>query len=301
MNPQYSNYQLHAKIDYMEQFIDLDSFIRGDKNTPDQIYAYYKLNHLIYRLHHSQEGFMHFRVSQNGCFTDEDIYYQPDFIAKYIRKGDNVLELGSGQGANLLYLAHSFPSARFTGLDLSEYKGLDQPDNARFFQMDYSDLRRFKDSSFDVIYAIETLVHAKDKEKVLREVKRVLKPGGRIIYYDYALSAEYNTFDAHVQKAIALISKGGAAAMIESEEQLRTHFRNVGFTQVHDADLSRETLPDLRHLERKAHRILKRPKVAEAVFQVLPERLVSNIILGYLGFDSCNAGVITYQEWVFRK
>ncbi len=37
------------------------------------------------------------------------------------------------------------------------------------------------------------------------------------------------------------------------------------------------------------------------MFWLLPEQFVSNIILGYLGYDSSNAGVCLYQEWVLRK
>ena len=31
---------------------------------------------------------MHFRISKNGVFTDEDVYYQPDVVYEYIKKND---------------------------------------------------------------------------------------------------------------------------------------------------------------------------------------------------------------------
>ena len=46
---------------------------------------------------------------------------------------------------------------------------------------------------------------------------------------------------------------------------------------------------------------MKRPTVARLMFWFLPDQFVSNIILGYLGYDSGNAGIGTYQEWVMRK
>lgn len=122
-----------------------------------------------------------------------------------------------------------------------------------------------------------------------------------MIVYDYALSAAYNTFDAHTQKAIALISKGCASAMIESLDELNSHYTNSGLTIERTTDVSDETLPDLRRLERKAAKIMNRPTLAKLMFALLPEQYVTNIIVGYLGYDSCKSGVITYQEWLLRK
>jgi len=301
MNPNYSNYQLHAKVDAMAKFLNLNKFIEGEKNSLDEIKSYYRINEWAYKHFHSQDGFMHFRISQNGCFTDEDVYHQPDAVSQFINKGDLVMELGFGQGANLLYLAHSHPDAQFYGVDLSPLKQKDIPSNVRTFQMDYSNLSQFEDNSVDVAYAFETIVHNADKEKIYREVCRVLKPNGVFIIYDYALSADYQTFDDHVQKAIALISKGCASALIESLDDFERHYTNCGLTIERQTDYSMNTLPDLKRLERKATKILSRPMLARLMFGLFPEQFVTNIIVGYLGYDSCKSGVITYQEWVLRK
>ena len=180
-------------------------------------------------------------------------------------------------------------------------KSKDVPENVSTYQQDYSNLSRFEDNSVDVMYAFETIVHNTDKEKIYREVSRVLKPGGVMVVYDYALSARYETFDAHIQKAIALISKGGAAAMIESLDELNTHYTNCGLTVEKWTDYTLETLPDLKRLERKAAKILRRPRLARLIFRLLSQQFTSNIIMGYLGYDAGNAGVIYYVEWVLRK
>lgn len=301
MNPNYSLYKLHAKIETMGQFLNLDKYIQGEKNSLEQIRSYFKVNDWAYRHFHSQDGFMHFRISQNGCFTDDDVYYQPDAVSKYIKAGDVVMELGFGQGANLLYLAHCHPEARFIGVDLSPLKRKDVPKNVSTYQQDYSSLSQFEDNSVDVMYAFETVVHNTDKEKIYREVCRVLKPNGVIVVFDYALAEKLETYDAVIQKAIALISKGGAAAMIESLEELNTHYTNCGLTIEKSIDHTRATLPDLKRLERKAAKILERRTLAKLMFWLLPEQFVTNIILGYLGYDSGNAKIGSYQEWVLRK
>ena len=285
----------------MSKFLNLDKLIEGEKNSLEQIRSYFKINDWAYRHFHSQDGFMHFRISSSGCFTDEDVYYQPDCVSEFIKPSAVVMELGFGQGANLLYLARCHPDARFIGVDLSPLRRKEVPANVSTYQQDYSSLAQFADSSIDVMYAFETVVHNTDKEKIYREVCRVLKPGGVIVIFDYALAARLETYDAHIQKAIALISKGGAAAMIESLEELNTHYVNCGLTIERSIDHTRATLPDLKRLERKAAKILERPTVSRLMFWLLPEQFVTNIILGYLGYDSGNAGIGSYQEWVLRK
>ena len=87
MNKGYYIYRIHSKVDAMSKFIDLEKLINGEKNSLAQIRNYFKVSHWAYKLFHSQDGFMHFRISKSGAFTDEDIYHQPDAIADYIKAG----------------------------------------------------------------------------------------------------------------------------------------------------------------------------------------------------------------------
>ncbi|MCR4582581.1 MAG: methyltransferase domain-containing protein [Prevotella sp.] len=301
MNHNYSIYRLHKKIDELSKFVDLKKIIEGDKNSPDQIRSYYKINHWAYRHFHCQDGFMHFRISQNGVMTDEDIYHQPDAVYEFIKDGDLVVELGCGQGANLIYLAQSCPKARFMGFDLQPRKKIEIPSNAEILEQDYSRLHQLADESVDVVYGIETLVHCSDKEKVLREIYRVMKPGGVMIVYDYALKDRFETFDSHVQTAISLISKGGASAMIESLEEWNTHFTNSGFSIDKISDYTLNLLPDLKRLERKAGKFTTCPWLLKLEFKLLPTLYTNNIIIGWLAYDSCKTGYGLYKEWILRK
>lgn len=301
MNQTYATYKVHAKIDALSKIFNLDKYIRGEKNSIDQIRSYYRINHWAYRHFHSQEGFMHFRVSSGGYVKEEDCYYQPNRVAEYIKPNDIVLELGLGQGANLLYLAHSFPEVRFYGIDLLPRKGMEIPDNVTIFKQDYGSFPQIENNSVDVVYAFETIVHNSDKEKIFREVCRVLKPGGVFIVYDYALTAAYETFDPYIQKAISLISKGGASALIEPLDAFKKHFVNSGLTIESYTDHSEDIIPDLKHLEREAAKALERPWLARIIFAVCPTQFVTNAFLGYLGYDTGKAGAMVYGEWVLRK
>ena len=109
-----------------------------------------------------------------------------------IQPGERVLEVGVGTGINLpLYPKQ----ATVTGIDFSSSmlekareraarKGLR---NMRLLQMDAADLK-FSDDSFDIVYAPYLISVVPDPLKVAREMRRVCRPGGRIIFLNHFLS-----------------------------------------------------------------------------------------------------------------
>ena len=300
-----SESRLREKIKYMESVPSinrkLDRIISGDKNSVDNIRSYYKKNRAAYKRFHSDEGFMHFRVSKNGKLSDDDIYYQPNVISEHIKSGANVVELGSGMGANLLYLAKKHPDASFTGVDLCPAPIKDMPSNVRIIEHDYGDMPMIADDSVDVVYAVETIVHCSDKEKVFGEVRRILKPDGVLIVYDYALQRVFDELDETQKKAVALISKGAAAALIESAAEWERHFEASGLIKSVVNDLSKDTMPDLKRLASMAERVLERRIGAWFFCTFFPLNFVGNIIVGYLGYDSFREGLIYNMEWIYRK
>jgi len=62
-----------------------------------------------------------------------------------------------------------------------------QSTNVRLLQMDAQDLK-FEDDSFDIVYAPYLISVVPDPVKVAREMRRVCKPGGRIIFLNHFLS-----------------------------------------------------------------------------------------------------------------
>lgn len=61
--------------------------------------------------------------------------------------------------------------SKLVNFDIRPVKGVD-------LQMDISNMHQIKDSSFDGFVAIHVLNHVKDDEAALREIHRILKPGG---------------------------------------------------------------------------------------------------------------------------
>jgi phosphatidylethanolamine/phosphatidyl-N-methylethanolamine N-methyltransferase len=109
-----------------------------------------------------------------------------------IQPGERVLEVGVGTGINLSLYPRQ---ATVTGIDFSSSmlekarerasrKGLR---NMRLLQMDAADLK-FADDSFDIVYAPYLISVVPDPVKVAKEMRRVCRPGGRIIFLNHFLS-----------------------------------------------------------------------------------------------------------------
>ena len=107
--------------------------------------------------------------------------------------GEDVLEIGGGIGTDLAQFARH--GARVTDVDLSGGHLRLAEENfrlrrltGRFIQHDAETLP-FPDASFDLVYSHGVLHHTPDTARLVGEVRRVLRPGGRVIAMLYAESS----------------------------------------------------------------------------------------------------------------
>lgn len=292
--------RLAEKLAELSAIVNLQAFMEGRKNTPRKIGTYFRLNRRAYRRHHSPQGFMHFHVNPDGRYREDGIYYQPDTVSRRITPGARVLELGFGQGTNLFYLAKRHPDAQFTGVDIIPTNPPCALPNIDLRRLDYADLSAFPDDTFDVVYAFEAIVYSSDKPRVFREAWRVMKPGGALIVYDYALKAPFERYSPTLQTVITLLSKCGNAEIFESRGEWEAHIEQAGFQKARATDLGQGILPCLDRLNRKAGRLLARGS-ARRFLHLMPKAFVGNVIMGYLGADANRAGIAYYMEWIYRK
>jgi len=108
--------------------------------------------------------------------------------------GERLLEVGSGSGILCRILAPQLqPGGRMVGIDISP----EMTDEARKYALaeGFSDEISFDtgaaealpypDASFDGAIAARLLLHVANPDTALREIKRVVRPGGRVVVMDW--------------------------------------------------------------------------------------------------------------------
>jgi glycosyltransferase involved in cell wall biosynthesis/ubiquinone/menaquinone biosynthesis C-methylase UbiE len=116
--------------------------------------------------------------------------WMPDVMEFAAHAGEQVLEVGGGMGTDLAQFARH--GAIVTDVDLSEghlqlaqenfrLRGL----TGRFVHNDAESLP-FDDGTFDLVYTNGVIHHTPNTARAIAEIRRVLKPGGRVIAMVYA-------------------------------------------------------------------------------------------------------------------
>src|SRR5713226_9231197 len=158
----------------------------------------------------------------------------PTALAK-LQLGETVLDLGSGGGIDVLLSAKRVgPSGKAYGLDMTdEMLALAREnqrkagiDNVEFLKGEIEHIPLPTDSA-DVIISNCVINLSADKDRVLREAFRVLKPGGRLAVSDVVTRGEV---DAKIRQNILLWVGCVAGALEESE--YRDKLVSAGFERV---------------------------------------------------------------------
>ncbi|MEO8701848.1 MAG: methyltransferase domain-containing protein [Kofleriaceae bacterium] len=104
-----------------------------------------------------------------------------------LRAGTRLLDVACGSGGPTLRIART-TGATVTGIDLHEQgiaKARDQAgEGARFEVADAAAPLAFGDASFDAVICIDAINHLANRGAVFAEWRRVLAPGGRLVFTD---------------------------------------------------------------------------------------------------------------------
>jgi arsenite methyltransferase len=152
-----------------------------------------------------------------------------------LNAGEVVLDLGSGGGIDVLLSARRVgPTGKAYGLDMTdemlalanENKRKAGLDNVEFLKGEIENIP-LRDSSVDVIISNCVINLSADKDKVLREAFRVLKPGGRFAVSDVVTRGEISS----AIRQSALLWVGCVAGALEDREY-HSKLASAGFEQI---------------------------------------------------------------------
>ena len=211
--------------------------------------------------------------------------------------GTQVLDLGCGYGSTARYLAANF-GCQVTGTNISDKEldlarqraseaGLDH-----LLTFEYGDFHSlsYQECSYDVVWSQEAFLHAADKNAVLSECRRVLKPNGPLIFTDVLVRRDTPAADRE-----RIYERVQSPDMWDLDDY-RAALSLLGFSIAREEDWS-------QYVARSYSWV--RDRLRENREALLP-RIGADTIdrtLGALSFwvDSANAGYIGWAMFVANK
>ncbi|MEK8015277.1 MAG: methyltransferase domain-containing protein [Candidatus Parabeggiatoa sp.] len=157
-----------------------------------------------------------------------------------IHQGSRVIDLGAGYGGSARYLAKNY-GCSVSCLNLSKLQNqrnqqLNQAQNlAHLIEVkegSFEDIS-YPDNSFDIVWSQDAIIHSGNRRQVLEEIRRVLKPGGELIFTD-TLQNDTCSPD-RLQPAFNRLQINDAGSFLF----YRNSLQELGFTEVKVVDLSK--------------------------------------------------------------
>ena len=214
-----------------------------DRNSID----FYRNNWslLVKLLQVDQTHCIHHGYYEKGIRTHvQSVLNMNDFIGRLleldseIKQCKKILDAGCGIGGTVVYFAKKFPDIKFTGINIipdhiemaknlaKEKKVLSNTD---FFVKDFVDTD-LSSNQFDAIYLMESSCYALQKQMLIHEMYRILKPGGILVITDvFRTLVELNPFLTNIYNSFC---KGwGLSDLINIEEFIyyleKERFHNI--------------------------------------------------------------------------
>jgi 27-O-demethylrifamycin SV methyltransferase len=210
-----------------------------------------------------------------------------------------VLDVGCGIGGPAVCL-HEKYGCHVHGITISEKGVLKARESAKrkgydshltFTVTDAQD-NKLPDSSFDIVWAMESFHLIDDKAKTFAECYRVLKPGGQLLLCDNMAGKRTLTEVEAVAhyKELRLLERVFGKTRTDTLAGYVSSAKEAGFTEVVSRDINEQTMPPTIEFLRKK---------VKAQYQELVERSAKRYVDDFLGmcdtWDRFNsAGVMSY-------
>jgi phosphoethanolamine N-methyltransferase len=168
----------------------------------------------------------------------------PGNVARMLRglktQGKRILDIGCGIGGPALEMASTF-GAHVVGIDLeaplieraTEAAGRHGLADQCSFQTVEIAALPFADQSFEIVNSAGAITQTEDKDELIRECFRVLRPGGFLTTYEW-----FRNEGEYSEDMLYWFKVEGLTYALETLDEHAEHFKNCGFVEVEIEDAS---------------------------------------------------------------
>ena len=143
-----------------------------------------------YRQHYTREYFQRWNYADRGMGRFSMYWFARRYYASLVRRyapknetAPKLLEMGCGLGHLLGLLQDDFHCIGIDLIDYSIEQTLINAPKAEAYQMDVGEIgERFEPNSLSVVVALHLVEHLPDPQETIRQVNRLLKPGGIFLF-----------------------------------------------------------------------------------------------------------------------
>lgn len=183
---------------------------------------------------------------------EEALLNMNDLVGRLLELKDedsvNILDAGCGVGGTSIYLGNKYQNAQFTGITISpkQIEWATEFANERNFNNNTTFLLKdymktgFPNDSFDGIFALESMDYAPNKKDFLKEMNRILKPGGKLIVIDPFITK--NIKNPLMEKIYHLYYEGRGAPIFTVFNEFKSYLESEGFYDIRVRDLSKNII-----------------------------------------------------------
>ncbi len=169
-----------------------------------------------------------------------------------IPKGGTLVDAGCGLGNSAIWLAKNY-DVNVIGITIvpkqvdTILKDLERNPlpNMQVMLADYLHMP-FENSSVDIVWAMESVCHARNKEDFYKEAFRVLKPGGKILMAEYIRNCR--PMPAAKEQLLDEVFQSWAIPDLDTIAEHENHAKNAGFKVFRSKDVTNNVLPSYRNL-----------------------------------------------------
>ena len=204
-------------------------------------YDFSKLDYQIYNLAFSGIS-MHFGLWDEKTKTHKQALLNENKVLSEIagiNSGDYVLDIGCGYGTTSVWIAKNI-NCKVLGITISQKQvneanilakkhGVENLTN--FKVMDFHTIE-FPENTFDVVLAIESISHSKEKIKVLKEIYKVLKIDGIFVIADGFFAKNKRDLSRREKEIARICFEGVHVPPVAEQKEFQIWLEEAGFKSI---------------------------------------------------------------------